>query len=64
MINYPPYTYQGLPTAHQQGWICPKCGNVYAPMVQECWKCNNPNGYAPACGTGGGGGIIYTGETK
>lgn len=22
------------------GWICPKCGNVYGPQVQECYKCN------------------------
>lgn len=23
-----------------KGWICPKCGNVYAPFVEECFKCN------------------------
>lgn len=23
------------------GWICPKCGRVYAPFVFECTKCNN-----------------------
>lgn len=22
------------------GWICPKCGDVYAPYVQGCIKCN------------------------
>ena len=22
------------------GWICPKCGNVYAPWVCECDNCN------------------------
>lgn len=22
------------------GWICPKCGDVYAPYVQGCLKCN------------------------
>lgn len=22
------------------GWICPKCGNVYAPWVAECDNCN------------------------
>lgn len=22
------------------GWICPKCGNVYAPWVSECDNCN------------------------
>lgn len=23
------------------GWICPKCGRVYAPFILECAKCNN-----------------------
>jgi hypothetical protein len=23
-----------------EGWICPKCGSVYAPWVAECDKCN------------------------
>lgn len=22
------------------GWICPKCGSVYAPFVAECDMCN------------------------
>lgn len=22
-----------------QGWICPKCGHVYAPFVAECIHC-------------------------
>lgn len=22
------------------GWICPKCGRVYGPLVMECAKCN------------------------
>ncbi len=22
------------------GWICPKCGNVYAPFMMECKSCN------------------------
>jgi hypothetical protein len=24
-----------------EGWICPKCGSVYAPFVSGCWKCNH-----------------------
>ena len=23
------------------GWICPKCGRVYAPFIYECAHCNN-----------------------
>lgn len=23
------------------GWICPKCGRVYAPFILECAKCND-----------------------
>lgn len=22
-----------------QGWVCPKCGKVYAPWVSECSRC-------------------------
>jgi len=22
------------------GWVCPKCGKVYAPDVKECAECN------------------------
>lgn len=24
-----------------KGWICPKCGNVYAPFTRECYNCNS-----------------------
>ena len=24
----------------QQGWICPKCGGVYAIWVAKCWVCD------------------------
>jgi hypothetical protein len=34
----------------QQGWICPKCDSVYAPLQFECVRCNTlepkPNGHA------------------
>ena len=23
------------------GWVCPKCGRVYAPFIMECSNCNN-----------------------
>lgn len=22
------------------GWICPKCGRVWGPIVARCWACN------------------------
>lgn len=27
---------------HAQGWVCPKCGNVYGPLILECLVCNSP----------------------
>lgn len=29
------------PSNRKTGWICPKCGRVYAPYIKECIKCNN-----------------------
>jgi hypothetical protein len=29
-----------------EGWVCPKCGSVYAPWVDKCEKC---------CGVSSGG---------
>ena len=26
--------------APKYGWVCPKCGKVYAPDVKECMNCN------------------------
>lgn len=26
--------------AKDKGWICPKCGRVYAPWVPSCEHCN------------------------
>ncbi len=28
--------YQYMPST---GWVCPKCGKVYAPWVSECSQC-------------------------
>lgn len=22
------------------GWICPKCGSVYGPLIRDCEACN------------------------
>lgn len=29
----------------QYGWICPKCGRVYAPTQIICLYCNNETGF-------------------
>ena len=29
----------GKITTTNKGWECPKCGNVWAPGVQQCRKC-------------------------
>ena len=26
--------------ANDRGWVCPKCGRVYAPWVASCELCN------------------------
>lgn len=28
---------------YQTGWVCPKCGRVYGPYVNECFYCNGRN---------------------
>lgn len=33
--------------AKRQGWICPKCDNVYAPHVDCCHVCNDSTGKFP-----------------
>jgi len=30
----------------QQGWVCPICGKVYSPYVEECAECNKPKNAA------------------
>lgn len=36
--------FPGLGTP--QGWVCPKCGRVYAPWVYTCAPCGNPPTYS------------------
>lgn len=33
--------YELSPSNQKTGWICPRCGKVYAPYIMECIKCNN-----------------------
>lgn len=40
------YTYiettETKPFISGSGWVCPKCGSVYAPTTTECIRCNPP----------------------
>lgn len=41
-----------LPQSVNTGWMCPRCSAVYAPTIQECWRCNaNKNGMVIPVGT-------------
>ena len=30
------------------GWICPKCGRIYGPFIDQCFYCNSYN-YTITC---------------
>lgn len=32
-------TWQLAPVPARYGWVCPKCGRVYAPFVAMCAQC-------------------------
>jgi predicted amidophosphoribosyltransferase len=27
---------------YEKGWVCPRCGKVWAPSERECPECNHP----------------------
>ena len=35
---------QHIADSPKYGWVCPKCGKVYAPDVKECEHCNQKGG--------------------
>lgn len=43
-VTFAPSCHREPMTSVQSGWACPKCGNVYAPRVSECRKCNKTGG--------------------
>lgn len=40
--EYHPLTGPRTMPIQQHGWICPKCGHVYAPFMPACTNCNMP----------------------
>jgi len=39
------------PPTYNPGWVCPKCGSVYGPFVNQCGRCNKSQ-YEITCKTG------------
>lgn len=40
------------------GWVCPKCGSVWAPTQNQCWTCTaNPTPIEPPSFASDGTGI-------
>lgn len=33
-----------------QGWVCPKCGHVWAPAMPGCFDCNRPDSKVTSAG--------------
>jgi hypothetical protein len=45
MQSWPNLEYEDVTPIGQMGWICPKCGRVYAPHMDWCTNCNGT--YSP-----------------
>lgn len=35
----PSFRHHWMPAITPQGWVCPKCGSVWAPQVLSCVRC-------------------------
>ena len=46
------------------GWVCPRCGNVYAIWVAGCFRCNQPKFVSTNTTDEIIGEIIYKGKGK
>jgi len=43
----------------QYGWICPKCGSVWAPWVDQCKNCVSTYDYIPITTDGSSSWLCY-----
>lgn len=40
--SWPSLEYEDVTPVGQMGWICPKCGGVFAPHMNYCTNCTQP----------------------
>ena len=52
--SWPHLEYEDVTPIGQMGWICPKCGGVFAPHMDYCTNCNRT--YSPN--------FVYCGPTS
>ena len=61
MSFWPSLEYKDVAPVGQMGWICPKCGGVFAPHMNYCTNCTQPTVPKITCVDLGGGNISGTG---
>lgn len=61
MQSWPSLEYEDVTPIGKMGWICPKCGGVFAPHMDYCTNCTQPMAPRVTCVDLGGGGISGTG---
>ena len=54
MQSWPNLGYEDVTPLGQTGWICPKCGGVFAPHVDYCMNCTQWKSPKITCGDLGG----------
>jgi uncharacterized OB-fold protein len=59
--SWPSLEYEDVTPIGQMGWICPKCGGVFAPHVNYCMNCTQWKSFKVTCVDLGGGSISGTG---
>lgn len=60
MQSWPNLEYEDVTPLGQMGWICPKCGGVFAPHMNYCTNCTQPKMPKVTCIDVSGGSITGT----